>query len=46
MGDKNPKAKQRNQQQKSSAKTDSQAKAQSKQQGYSNAPPLGAKGKK
>jgi hypothetical protein len=46
MGDKNPKAKQRSQQQKSSAKASNEAKALSKQQGYSQAPPLSGKGKR
>jgi hypothetical protein len=46
MGDKSPKSKQRNQKQKNTAQTDDRAKARSKQQGFSNAPALGAKGKK
>ena len=46
MGDKSPKSKQRNQKQKDSAKADGQAKMRSKQDGYSQTQPLGAKGKK
>ena len=46
MGDKSPKSKQRNQKQKSTAKTQGDATARAKQEGYSQAPALGAKGKK
>ena len=46
MGDKSPKSKQRNQKQKDSAKAEGQTKARSKQDSYSQASPLGAKGKK
>ncbi len=46
MGDKSPKSTQRNQKQKQSVKAESQARAQSKQDGHSQAQPLGAKGKK
>jgi hypothetical protein len=46
MGDKSPKSKQRNQKQKDSARTESQAKARSKQDGYSHIQLVVGKGKK
>ncbi len=46
MGDKSPKSKQRNLKQKDTARVEGEAKARSKQQSYSQAPVLGAKGKK
>jgi hypothetical protein len=46
MGDKNMKAKQRTMQQKSKARTDSEARAQTKQSSFSQAKPLGIKDKK
>jgi len=46
MGDKSPKSKQRGQKQKDAAKAEGAAQAKSKQDSYSQTPPIPGKGKK